>query len=132
MYRLTRKLKSVKATLKAFNFHSFGKLREHVEDARESLNQAQSALLNSPSDPMLIENEKKCLKTYHDLAYAEEGFLKQKSRVQWLKLGDQNTSFFHKAVKARNARNAIKVITLENGCIIEDLEAIKKEAVGQF
>ena len=40
MYILTRKLKRVKATLKAFNFHSFGKLREHVEVARETLNQA--------------------------------------------------------------------------------------------
>ena len=75
------------------------------------MNQAQTAVLNNPSDPALMGNERKCLKIYHDLAYAEEGFLKQKSRVQWLKLGDQNTSFFHKAVKARNARNAIKVIT---------------------
>ena len=38
MYRLTRKLKRVKAILKAFNFHSFGKLRERVVDARETLN----------------------------------------------------------------------------------------------
>ena len=45
-------------------------------DARETLNQAQSALLNNPSDPMLMDNERKCLKTYHDLSYAEEGFLK--------------------------------------------------------
>ena len=132
MYRLTRKLKRVKAILKAFNFHSFGKLRERVVDARETLNKAQSALLNSPSNPMLIDNEKKCLKAYHDLAYAEEGFLKQKSRVQWLKLGDQNTSFFHKAVKARNGRNTIKVITSANGCRIDDPEAIKQEAVGHF
>ena len=79
-----------------------------------------------------MDNERRCLKTYHDLACAEEGFLKQKSRVQWLKLGDQNTSFFHKAIKARNARNAIKAITLANGCRIEDPEAIKQEAVAHF
>ena len=40
MYRLTRKLKSVKAIFKAFNFHSFAKLRERVVDVRETLNQA--------------------------------------------------------------------------------------------
>ena len=56
--------------------------------AKEALFQAQSAVLNSPSNPMLGEKEKSCLKNYHDLAIAEEGFLKQKSRVQWLKLGD--------------------------------------------
>ena len=132
MYRLTRKLKRVKSILKAFNFHSFGKLHERVVEARETLNQAQSSLLYNPSDPMLIDNEKKCLKAYHELGYAEEGFLKQKSRVQWLKLGDQNTSFFHKAVKARNGRNTIKVITSASGCRIDDPEVIKQEEVGHF
>ena len=115
MYRLTRKLKIVKAILKAFNFHSFAKLREQVVDARETLNQAQSALLNNPNDPLLMDNEKRCLKTFHDLACVEEGFLKQKSRIQWLKLGDKNTSFFHKAIKARNARNVIKSLLWKMG-----------------
>ena len=100
--------------------------------ARQALCQAQSAVLNSPSNPMLRENEKSCLKNYHDLAVAEEGFLKQKSRVQWLKLGDQNTSFFHKAVKAHNARSALKVITMANGSRTEDPVAIKQEAVRHF
>ena len=132
MFRLTRKLKSVKATLKAFNFRSFSGLHERVVAARQALCQAQSAVLNSPSNPMLRENEKSCLKNYHDLAVAEEGFLKQKSRVQWLKLGDQNTSFFHKAVKAHNARSALKVITMANGSRTEDPVAIKQEAVRHF
>ena len=132
MFRLTRKLTGVKAILKAFNFRSFGRLHERVVAAREALYEAQSALLNSPSNPMLGENEKSCLKNYHDLAIAEEGFLKQNSRIQWLKLGDQNSSFFHKAVKARNARSALKVITMANGCRTKDPTAIKQEAVRHF
>ena len=132
MFRLTRKPKAVKAILKAFNFRSFGRLHERVVAAGEALSQAPYVVLNSPSNPMLGENEKSCLKIYHDLAIAEEGFLKQKSRVQWLKLRDQNTSFFHKAVKAHNARSALKVITLENGCRTEDPAAIKQEAISHF
>ena len=132
MFRLTRKLKGVKAILKAFNFRSFGRLHERVVAAREALYQAQSALLNNPSNPMLGENEKSWLKNYHDLAIAEEGFLKQKSRIQWLKLGDHNSSFFHKAVKVRNARSALKVITMANGCRTEDPAAIKQESVRHF
>ena len=132
MFKLTRKLKKVKAILKAFNFRSFGRLHERVVASREALCQAQSAVLNIPSNHMLGENEKSCLKIYHDLAMAEEGFLKQKSRGQWLKLGDQNSSFFHKAVKARNARSALKVITMANGCRTEDPEAIKQEALRHF
>ena len=132
MYRLTHKLKSVKAALKAFNLHSFAKFRDRVVDVKENLNQAQSALLNNPYDSILVENEKRCLKAFHDLACAEEGFLKQKSRIQWLKLGDQNTSFFHKAIKSRNARNAIKVIISADRGRIEDSEDIKQEAVAHY
>ena len=69
---------------------------------------------------------------FHDLALTEEGFLKQKSRIQFLKLGDQNSNFFHKAVKARNSRNYIKSITLENGYRFEDPETIKHEVVNHF
>ena len=116
MYRLTRKLRCVKTRLKALNFHEFANVREKVVEAREALHRAQAALLVSPNDYGLVENEKVCLKKFHDLALAEEGFLKQKSRIQWLKLGDQNSNFFHKTVKARNSRNSIKSNTLENGC----------------
>ena len=51
-------------------------------DAREALLHAQAALLGNPNDPGLVENEKVCLRIFHDLALAEEGFLKQKSRIQ--------------------------------------------------
>ena len=40
MYRLTRKLRSVKTRLKAFNFHVFANVREKVVEAREALHRA--------------------------------------------------------------------------------------------
>ena len=81
MYKLTQKLKSVKTRLKAFNFHVFANIREKVVDAREALQHAEAARLGNPNDPSLVENEKVCLKIFHDLALAEESFLKQKSRI---------------------------------------------------
>ena len=132
MYRLTRKLRNVKIRLKAFNFHVFDNIQEKVVDARETLYHVQAELLSNPNDSGMVENEKICLKNFHEVARAEEGFLKQKSRIQWLKLGDQNSKFFHKAVKARNSRNTIKSITLENGCRIEDPASIKQEFVNHF
>ena len=132
MYRLTWKLRSVKTHLKAFNFHVFANVREKVVEAREALHRAQDALLGNPNDPGLVGIEKVCLKNFHDLALAEEGFLKQKSRIQWLKLGDQNSNFFHKAVKARTSRNSIKSITLVNGCRSEDSDTIRQKVVNHF
>ena len=132
MYRLTRKLRYVKTRLKAFNFHVFANVRKKVVEAREAMHRAQAALLVNPDDSGLVGNEKACLKNFHDSALAEEGFLKQNSRIQWLKLGDQNSNFYHKTVKARNSRNSIKSITLENGCRSEDPETIKQEVVKHF
>ena len=132
MYRLPRKLRCVKTRLKAFNFHVFANIREKVGEAREALHRAQATLLGNPNDIGLVGNEKVCLKNFHDLALTEEGFLKQKSRIKWLKLGDYNSNFFHKVVKARNSRNSIKSIMLENGCRSEDLDTIRQEVVKHF
>ena len=98
-------------------------------EARETLYHAQVVLLSNPSDTSLVEIEQECLKNFHDLARAEEGFLKIKSRIQWLKLGDQNSNFFHKVVKARNSKNSIKSIMMDNGCKIDDPTSIKQEFV---
>ena len=101
-------------------------------EARGTLYRAQADLLSNPNDSGLLRNEKICLKNFHELVRAEEGFLKQKSRIQWLKLGNQNSNFFQKAVKARNSRNSIKSITLENGCRLEDPASIREEFVNHF
>ncbi|XP_056692031.1 uncharacterized protein [Spinacia oleracea] len=37
----------------------------------------------------------------------QESAFKQKSRIQWLKLGDSNSKFFFSAMKERNSRNSI-------------------------
>ncbi|CAL1375270.1 unnamed protein product [Linum trigynum] len=38
---------------------------------------------------------------------AEESYWQQKSRVNWLKKGDQNTSYFHTVTRARRKRNFV-------------------------
>ena len=132
MYRLTRKLRSMKNRLKAFNFQVFANVQEKVVEARETLYRAQADLLSNPSDTSLVGIEQECLKNFHDLARAKEGFLKQKSRIQWLKLGVKNSNFLHKVVKARNSKNSIKSIMMENGGRIDDPTSIKHEFVKHF
>ena len=56
---------------------------------------------------------------------------KQKSRINWIREGDQNTKFFHQSVKARVNHN--KILSLENnGTIIHDVDLIHHEAVSYF
>jgi hypothetical protein len=39
----------------------------------------------------------------------------------WLNLGDGNNEFFHKSVKARNSSNLIKILKVEDGNRVEDM-----------
>lgn len=66
------------------------------------------------------------------LMTAEENFIKQKSRNQWLNLGDSNSAFFHKIVKARNASNPVKILKDDQGNSISDPKLIKEMAIGFY
>ncbi|GJY07929.1 putative RNA-directed DNA polymerase, eukaryota, reverse transcriptase zinc-binding domain protein [Tanacetum coccineum] len=43
----------------------------------------------------------------------------QKANIEWLKLGDANTTYFHKVVKSQASRNQIDCITDPNGAYVE-------------
>lgn len=58
-------------------------------------------------DENLRKKEKECIEEFKRLSWKEESFMKQKSKVHWLKKGDQNTSYFHKCIKGRINRNTI-------------------------
>ncbi|XP_048492328.1 uncharacterized protein LOC125493226 [Beta vulgaris subsp. vulgaris] len=49
----------------------------------------------------------------------EESILKQKSRIQWIQVGDSNSIVFFDAMKERHARNSIDVLYSSNGTKLE-------------
>nr|GFB44137.1 hypothetical protein [Tanacetum cinerariifolium] len=59
---------------------------------------------------MLCDEEAAYLIAYNQAALDEERFLKQKAKIEWLAVGDSNTSYFHKSVKSRVQRNRIDVV----------------------
>lgn len=44
----------------------------------------------------------------HSLLAQEESFWSQRSKENWLKLGDQNTKFFHQKSNRRQRRNGLQ------------------------
>ncbi|GJY39026.1 hypothetical protein Tco_0425390 [Tanacetum coccineum] len=57
---------------------------------------------------------------FHDALIMEERFLKQKAKIEWLKEGDSNSAYFHKAVKSRVSRSRIDVVTDANGVVFQN------------
>ncbi|XP_062103589.1 uncharacterized protein LOC133814674 [Humulus lupulus] len=49
-----------------------------------------------------------------------ESFLRQKSKNNWLRFGDENTAYFHASLKQRRMRNRITSFTNDEGQVVEN------------
>lgn len=59
----------------------------------------------------------------------EESILKQKDKVDWLKLGDGNKYFFHTYVREKNKHKNMTSLTSLNGENISTKDEITKETM---
>lgn len=79
-----------------------------------------------------LHREKECLHEYTSISKDEEAFFKQKSRNNWLNLGDQNTSYFHNLVKVRNSNNTINQLWDDQGLRVVEVDQIKNVTVEYY
>ncbi|KAK9078070.1 hypothetical protein SSX86_002127 [Deinandra increscens subsp. villosa] len=106
MYSVVTKLKSMKKPLRKLALEQ-GNLTEKVIILRSELGRVQEELVNDNSNQALRDEELVYLQALKIAEEDEELFLKQKAKVEWLAAGDQNTSYFHKAVKGWQSRSRI-------------------------
>lgn len=126
-----QKLKSLKYGLRALNKSQYGDIHNRTKQTFENLCRCQEQVLADPS-PTTFAAEEEASQRWHHLALVEEKLLMQKSRIQWLALGDQNTTFYHHAVQDHAARNNINVLHTESGETLTEPSTIRKEAVDYF
>lgn len=65
----------------------------------KELKKCQLKLQGDLRSKALIQKESQLAKECIIWGEARDQFLRKKSRVQWLPQGDQNTKFFHSAIK---------------------------------
>ncbi|GKV49095.1 hypothetical protein SLEP1_g55863 [Rubroshorea leprosula] len=131
MFQLCKKLKALKLVLRKLNREHYYDLQNRLQQEKSKLHIIQADLLASPHDALVsIEHEQ--AQKVAALQLAEESYFKQKSRIQWLKEGDGNTTYFHKVVKARTCKNTIRELyTLDNKKLTSPSD-MQKEAVGFY
>ncbi|GAV85493.1 hypothetical protein CFOL_v3_28929 [Cephalotus follicularis] len=94
----------------------------------------QTRLLSNPTDLGLLRQEK-LLSSLGKVKDEEESFLKQKSRITWLKLGDSNTKFFHHSVASLHHRNHLDRIEKADdswACTQAEVEQVAMEHFSGF
>ncbi|PWA79287.1 RNA-directed DNA polymerase, eukaryota [Artemisia annua] len=104
---LMRKLKDLRMKLNRWIVKS----RKKDNELEFSLKKDKEEMERLMEQKDLEESElwvwSECCKNLHEIELLRTRDLKQKSRVKWAALGDENTSLFHNVVNGRKARNSI-------------------------
>ncbi|XP_062102854.1 uncharacterized protein LOC133813456 [Humulus lupulus] len=132
LVRIVRKLSRLKVVLCKFNKHVVGDVAQHYSLAKEKYQATQGSLQRNPHSIELQREESlagTCF-AYHSKAY--DSFLRQKSKVDWLHYGDDNTAYFHACLKQRRANNCITSVVSESGHLIEKFEDVVAHFVNHF
>ncbi|CAL9005467.1 unnamed protein product, partial [Prunus brigantina] len=117
--------------LKDWNVNVFGHLKKWKACLLACLNGIQKALCRG-SNTFLSKLKISLIKEYNCVLEQEAMFWKQKSRLQWLQEGDQNTKFFHLTTIIRRRRNKIERLKNNEGVWVEEAQDIKGLAMAYF
>ena len=128
---LCYKFRKIKGALKSLNRSNFSNIQERVRETNCLLQVVQVQALTNPT-PDLFQQEKELYDKWCFLRLIEESYFKQKSRVNWLKEGDLNTTYFHRLVQVRASFNSIRFFMLPSGVILSDPITMGQHAVNYF
>ncbi|KAM1184636.1 hypothetical protein ACFX13_014331 [Malus domestica] len=117
-FQVCKKLKLIKQQLKRLNKDHVGNVYDVVIKSKADLDMCQRLLDSNPFHNSLRAQEKIIYDAYVSVLIVEEMFLRQKSRVQWLKAGDKNSSFFFKSISKNRSKNHLVSITKVDGSIV--------------
>ncbi|GJZ91194.1 hypothetical protein Tco_0663121 [Tanacetum coccineum] len=99
--------------------HAQGNIHDRVTKLRTELDEVQTALDRNHTSTMLREEDGVYLTAFTQALLDKERFLKQKSKIDWLKVGNSNSAFFHRSVKERVSRTRIDCIHGQDNVVYE-------------
>ena len=114
-----------------WNREIFGNIFKQKKELLARLGGVQKALENRPLSS-LYRLEASLKKKLEEVLSQEELLWYQKSRREWIKYGDRNTSFFHQKTITRRAHNRITAIRDDEGNWLYEAQEIKTHAVNFF
>ncbi len=129
-YVLSQKLKALKEDLKKWNKQVFGDVglrRQQLECDLQSFDEKESTSFLTSEERVLREA---CKSELENLAILEEVSWRQKSRVLWLKEGDNNTKFFYQMANSHRRNNYMERVEVDGA--VYEVESEVREKVVQF
>ena len=119
---LAKKLKALKEDIRLWNLKEFG----NVEVKKKRLKEGSTGITIEEKR----ERDRVILKVKW-LASLEEISLRQKSRVLWLKEGDNNSKFFHRIANSHRRNNYLGNLEVD-GVVYKDEAKVVAQVVGFY
>jgi hypothetical protein len=132
MYKFQQRLKNFKQRLKQWNKDSFGNIIQSIRTIESRLEEIQEIFIVGSRTAELMQEEEQLQAQLEERRKQEEILWKQKSRVQWLKEGEKNTKFFHKAMMHRRHINRITHLEDSQGNLIREHSKIEEELLRYY
>ncbi|XP_062075342.1 uncharacterized protein LOC133779386 [Humulus lupulus] len=130
--RLVEKLSRLKHVLKRFNWRIMGDVGCQFEQSKSLFQQAHNAFFADPSNASLVSTEREAYLEYRRQEKFFESFLRQKSKITWLRFGDDNTAYFHVSLKKRKMTNHIVSYISDDGSVVHDYEKVTHHFLHHF
>ncbi|XP_062085617.1 uncharacterized protein LOC133791714 [Humulus lupulus] len=108
LQKIIQKLRRLKPVLTQFNKKQVGDVVQNYVAAKQKYELAQFLLQQSPSSSLLQQEEIEAAIEYDRISKSYESFLRQKSKINWLGFGDENTAYFHDVKRALFSIPSIK------------------------
>ncbi|XP_062113118.1 uncharacterized protein LOC133824265 [Humulus lupulus] len=126
------KLKRLTHVLRKFNKWEIGDVEHKFQVAKESYNHAQYQLQQDPHSAEFQAEEQKAFVNLVQHSRFYDSYLRQRSKVNWLKFGDDNTTYFHACLKQRKESNRITSFVTDTRQIIEKYEDVVAHFLHHF
>ncbi|XP_074282709.1 uncharacterized protein LOC141607248 [Silene latifolia] len=120
MYQVVSKLRMLKKPLKTLNKNRFSDVEKAVGVAKSLLEELQIQMHACPTDTGILAAEKVASDSYRHLCKAQHSYLSQKAKITWMKLGDENTQFFHNQIRSRQVHNRVMCIKGVDGVMVNN------------
>ncbi|XP_062080796.1 uncharacterized protein LOC133785593 [Humulus lupulus] len=127
--KVVKKLFRVKHVLKRFNREEVGDVVLDYRVAKEEFCKAQEALAINPFDYYLHQAVSQAQQNFTDMQNRYASFLKQQSKINWVKFSDDNSRYFHVVMRKRRVENRITTFTLGDK-IEDDYSKVVEEKFG--
>ena len=128
MEKLTGKIDRCGVALSQWHKATFGNIQGLLHSKYLELSRLEALDSNSG----VVEKISNAKKELNVLLEREEIFWKQRSRINWLKEGDENTKFFHARATQRFRKNNIRGLMDDLGNWQSNAESISTTAINYF